>query len=262
MKSVFIAVLTALSLSLAMCAQADQFRVISFNVEAGWKPDADLKTIANQVEAMSPADLWGFSEVTEHDWPQRLQKAAGPRFDSVLGSTADDRLLAVFNTDKFTLVKSFELTHLQFGRRARPPLVLHLRRNATGTEFLFMVNHLHRGAKDKRSQQARGLNIWAAEQTLPIIAVGDYNFDWNIAPNPRYRDRGFDLITADDVFAWVRPDVLIKTHCDDRYNSVLDFAFVANAAKNWPRESRILEGCPDTPSTSDHRPVELTIEIP
>lgn len=262
MISAFSVALTGLVLSLAMTVQAAELRVIGFNVEAGWKPDADLETIVRQVEALPPTDLWGFSEVTARGWPERLKEAAGPRFDMVLGSTSEDRLLAVFDSDKLTLLKSFELKHLQFGRRARPPLVLHLRFNATGIEFLFMVNHLHRRAKDKRSQQARGLNIWASGQTLPIIAVGDYNFDWNIPPNPAYRDRGYDLMTADDVFAWVRPDVLIKTHCGKMYNSVLDFVFVANAAKNWPRESRILDGCPDTPSTSDHRPVELTIEIP
>ena len=262
MRSAFIAALTALALAVTMTVQAEQLRVIGFNVEGGWKSDAYIETITRQVEALSPAGLWGFSEVTAQGWPRRLKNAAGPRSDMVLGSTSEDRLLAVFNTDKLTLVKSFELKHLQFGKHARPPLVLHLRFKATGTEFLFVVNHLHRRAKDKRSQQARGLNIWAASQTLPIIAVGDYNFDWNIPPAPAYRDRGYDLMTADDVFAWVRPDVLIKTHCDEKYNSVLDFVFVANAAKNWPRESRILDGCPDTASTSDHRPVELKIEIP
>lgn len=262
MKSALIVALTILAMSLTMTAQAEQLRVIGFNVEAGWKRDADLETIARQVKDLSPVDLWGFSEVTAQNWPERLKEAAGPRSEMVLGSTSDDRLLAVFNTDKLTLVKSFELTHLQFGRYARPPLVLHLRLKVSGTEFLFMVNHLHRGAKDKRSQQARGLNIWASGQIMPIIAVGDYNFDWNIQPAPAYRDRGYDLMTADDVFAWVRPDILIKTHCGKKYDSVLDFVFVANAAKNWPRESRILDGCPDTPSTSDHRPVELTIEVP
>ena len=246
-------------------AIAEQIRVIAFNVEGGYKADAELETIANVVKHFSPADLWGFSEVTKEVWPERLTEATGPSRKFVLGTTSDNRLLAVYDSRKFTLIRHYELSHLQFTDNGRAPLILHLRLDATGTEFLFTVNHFHRRGKDKRNQQARGLNIWASEQTLPIIAVGDFNFDWNIPPTLPYRDRGYDLMITDDAFAWVRPDVLIKTQCSKKYNSILDFAFVANDAKNWPRESRVLlaeDDCIDNEKTSDHRPIELTIDIP
>ena len=50
----------------------------------------------------------------------------------------------------------------------------------------------------------------------------------------------------------------------DRYpDSILDFSFVAGAAKDWKAECRVLvrEGdFPDDKKTSDHRPVELVLK--
>ena len=179
----------------------------------------------------------------------------------VLGKKSnDDRLLAVYNADKFTLEESFELEHLQGGWGGRAPLVLRL--NRTGTRFLFVVNHLLRDEK-KRRQQAHGLNIWADELNLPIITVGDYNFDLSLTASESSKTKGFNAMTANEVFVWIRPNTLVQTHC--HLNKILDFAFVANGAKNWRSESRILwadRDCKDTKNTSDHRPIELTIDIP
>jgi hypothetical protein len=50
----------------------------------------------------------------------------------------------------------------------------------------------------------------------------------------------------------------------DRYpDSMLDFSFVAGAAKNWKAECRAIvrDGdFPDDDKTSDHRPVELNLK--
>ena len=73
-------------------------------------------------------------------------------------------------------------------------------------------------------------------------------------------------MTNFDVFVWVRPDLLLPTQCHDKFKSVLDFAFVAGAAKQWERVSEILEPqstyCPDTGAKADHRPILLVIDIP
>ena len=80
-------------------------------------------------------------------------------------------------------------------------------------------------------------------------------------------DKGWDLITADNVFTWVKPDKLVATICSNRHNSVLDFVFVAGEAKNWPAPSVILYGdpsdayCPDDQTTSDHRPILATFQL-
>lgn len=40
------------------------------------------------------------------------------------------------------------------------------------------------------------LNEWAENQDLPVIAVGDYNFDWEVVGGDQDHDEGFDLLTA------------------------------------------------------------------
>src|SRR5690606_3516820 len=130
----------------------------------------------------------------------------------------------------------------------------------TGIEFIVMVNHLHRSNPGIRHRQAQALNAWAAEQTLPVIAIGDYNFDYNL-PSGISRDAGFDLMTADGHWVWVQPAALVTTQCSGwpcQYNSVLDFVFVAGPAQAWPVWSEIVveaNDFPDDLTTPDHRPV-------
>ncbi len=77
--------------------------------------------------------------------------------------------------------------------------------------------------------------------------------------------RGYDRLTENDVWAWVRPQQLIKTQCSN-HNSVLDFVFATEEVKSWPVSTEIFPPdptyCPDTSSTSDHRLVLATFEIP
>jgi hypothetical protein len=107
---------------------------------------------------------------------------------------------------------------------------------------------------------------------LPIVAVGDYNFDYDVATGDLgvpHRDGGFDALTKDDKFRWVRPERLVKTEADDKFNSVLDFVFVANFPFEWSAQSRILERDGDEAATvndfddndkqTDHRPLEATV---
>ena len=56
-----------------------------------------------------------------------------------------------------------------------------------------------------RHQQSRLLNQWGEEQEIPIIAVGDYNYDWEVEDGENNLDEGIDLLTAADIFTWVRP---------------------------------------------------------
>ena len=74
-----------------------------------------------------------------------------------------------------------------------------------------------------RHQQAVELNRWASQQTLPIIATGDYNFDWSVQDGPVVHDAGFELMTAGGVFSWVRPKRYVKTQDSDsnKYQKLL-----------------------------------------
>ena len=98
--------------------------------------------------------------------------------------------------------------------------------------------------------------------------MGDYNFDWKVgngdAGVDRTRDDGFDLLTPEGVFSWVRPGNLVRTQ-DSSFNSVLDFVFVAGNTSTWEMESEIIQrpgDFPDDNQTSDHRPVLASFSIP
>jgi hypothetical protein len=240
-------------------------RVVGFNVESsGARPDV----VDDLIAAVQGVDLWDFSEVQDAIWATLFAQAAAQgetgAFTPILGTTGGgDRLLIVYHQDRFDLVRHFELTDINIGGNVRAPLVAHFRFKPAGPEFLFMVNHLYRSNTERRHEQARLLNAWARQQTLPVIAVGDYNFDWDVTNGATMHDRGYDLLTGDGVFTWVRPPQLIRTQCS--FDSVLDFVFVAGAARQWHASSEILateEGyCPSDQSRSDHRPVLALFEL-
>lgn len=197
----------------------------------------------------------------------------------MLGTTGGrDRFAVIYDSALFEQLESpVELddeTQLTSGLRAA--LVLHLKRTRTGQEFLFMVNHLKRGGAQNgtRLQQAENLWAWAKTQTLPIIAVGDYNFDYDVDLGQLglpHRDGGYDAMTKDGVFTWVKPDRMVQSHPDDEHKSILDFVFVANAPFGWSGESRILDQEGDQPATeidfdddsrtSGHRPVDAVFVL-
>ncbi len=75
----------------------------------------------------------------------------------------------------------------------------------------FMVEHPYRSRANRRHEQSELLNEWAQDQALPVIAVGDYNYNWDVPDGDTDHDASFDFLTADDVFTWVRPPTLIAT---------------------------------------------------
>jgi len=237
------------------------FTLVSWNTELN---GADLAIISARIAAFEGVDLWGLVEVTRPSDQPTLEAAAeigeGVDYASVLGTTGgQDRMLAIYNQTRFTLIKSWEEHTINTTGTARAPLVLHLRDRVSGKEFLFMINHLYRSRNEERHKQAALLNTWAAAQQLPVIAVGDYNFDWGLTGESY--DLGYDLLTHDGIFVWLTPPTLVTTQCSGwpcQYNSVLDFVFVAGAAQKWRAESTIIvtpNDFPDSDTTSDHRPV-------
>jgi len=155
-----------------------------------------------------------------------------------------------------------ELQNLNQGNH-RAPLFVKLKMKGTNTEFLFMVNHLARANSQLRQTQATGLRTWAAQQTLPIIAVGDYNFDFSIDDGEG--NQAFDNMLTGNTWTWVHPGRLYQTQLSRSYHSVLDFIFTANRPQTWTVDSRVVtEGFSDTDNDrrSDHRPLEGRVLIP
>jgi hypothetical protein len=191
----------------------EQLTVNGWNAESG---DANPTVISARLTEIDGCDIWGLCEVRDADWANQFEIAAeideGDNFDYVLGTTGGaDRMQIIYNADRFELIDHFELHRINVGGRVRAPLVAHLRIQGTNIEFLFMVNHLYRSRADKRLEQAIMLNRWEAEQEFPIIAVGDYNFDWDVVLGESQHDPGYDAMVKDGVYTWVRPQTLMKT---------------------------------------------------
>lgn len=256
-----------LALGIALPAWAQTLTVAGFNVESG---AASPNVIAEQIGPLDGIDLWGFSEVKNSTEARALRQGAedgeSGTFDSILGTTGgQDRLLIVYNSGRLELVSSGELHDLNIGGSVRAPLWARFRLKPSGPEFIFTVNHLYRGNTAGRHAQAQGIRSWAQTQTVPVIATGDYNFDWHFQTGDTNHDRGYDLMTEGGVFRWVRPPApLVPTNCSF-HRSVLDFVFVSGEAQTWQAESEILfpedSYCPDTASTSDHRPVLARFDL-
>jgi len=271
--SALVLLVSSIGIGLVRATSVEDLTVVSFNVESG---GADPVVIATQqMGPLEGVDIWGLSEVQNEAWVRALETGAevgeNADFGSVLGTTGGgDRLAVLYNSNLLEAIGHEELTELNFGGRVRAALVVRFRLRQTDEEFLFMVNHLYRSETEQRHEQARLLNAWVQQQALPVVAVGDYNFDFDVTNGDQgNRDPGFDLLTQNAAFVWVRPDNLVATFCSTEYNSILDFVFVANAAKTWTvKSSEVLFAdsssnyCPDDEITSDHRPILATFQLP
>jgi len=246
-------------------AFAQSLSIVGYNVESG---GADPETVGERIADFQGADIWGLCEVASANWVAVFENAAADgedaEFGSIIGTTGGaDKLAIIYDRQRLELVRSFELHDINTTGRVRAPLVAQFKLDS-GAEFLFMVNHLYRSKAGEREEQARRLNAWARAQTLPAIAVGDYNFDWDVDNGDADHDAAFDVMVADDAWKWVRPDALVQTQHSDRYDSVLDFVFVAGQARDWTGRSQIVvvpNDFPDDEDSSDHRPVSATFSL-
>src|ERR671910_2330987 len=106
---------------------AQALRVVGFNVEfGGARPDV----VDDLIAAAQGVDLWGFSEVQDEIWATLFAQAAAGgesgEFRRIMGTTGGgDRLLIVYHSDRFEVVRQFELTDINIGGRVRAPLVAH-----------------------------------------------------------------------------------------------------------------------------------------
>ena len=245
------------------------FTIAALNAESG---GADPASVAEDTVApIRGESLFAFEEVENSAAADLLVAAVSDGDQDIqyrMGTTSfDDRLVLAWDDGRFALVELTALDAINVGGTVRAPLVGHLQERASGLEFLFVVNHLWRTDNDARHEQARLLNTWAAGQTLPIVTAGDFNFDWKTDGSSH--DEGYDLLVANDVFVWVKPpEPLVRTQCSEFYDSVLDFTFVAGAAKEWGATAAILRQEDDycrgarEPNYTDHRPITATFTIP
>ncbi len=286
-------------------AAADDFRILAWNVESNrpnQPPVSDLGTISGQLKelcqvAETRPSIVALSEVEPRSF-ESLQKSVaaglGSEVDYVTSASGgfmdSDSLMLVADRKRFEIRDSIELHRYagivgnfnisdpkdaEYGAlRARSPLAVHLIDKSSGQMIWVIVNHLARGEANLRTDQAKMLSKWAEDQSEPIVAVGDFNFDFEF--KTQEGNEGFKAMMSSNVWTWLKPDPLIDSNWSedqrvkdkhvDRYpGSILDFAFVANSAKTWKGESDVIvrEGdFPDNDKTSDHRPIIIKLSPP
>lgn len=242
-------------------------RLLAWNVESGGN---DPAVISEQLAAFQGYDVICLSEVSQRNF-ERYASALLNEYHEFHGKTGRaDRLQIFVNQDRYDLLDNKELSqhreHILNTGNHRSPLFVRIKDKQSGQEMIVMTNHLARGNAEFRQQQAAGLREWARDQNVPVIALGDFNMDYD------YRtmkgNAAFDEMVRDNVWSWLAPEDFIDTNWSDRDgdgndnypDSMLDLAFAAGAAKEWGIECRVIvrpDDFPDDQSTSDHRPIEL-----
>ena len=242
-------------------------RFLCWNLES---EGSDPKVIAEQIGALGRYDVYAFTEVLPSA-EKLFAEALGENYQLLISRSGyHDRLAIAFDIRKFELLKTFEIKEINFRNRYRSPLVVHLKEKLSGIEFFVMNNHLARGKGEVRETQADQLVEWGRKQLLPVIALGDYNLDYDFAT--KKGNSAFPRMMKDNVWKWVKPEEMIDSNWydnpedpdgeDDYPGSLLDFAFVLGPAKEWNASCKVIvrQGdFPDNETTSDHRPFELLI---
>jgi hypothetical protein len=268
-------------------------KVATYNVESP-RPDDDPgetlpRIVAEHIKdlASNPSpDVWGLSEVPNRTAAEIYREAAeydGSDFKLIFGTTGsfDDKLAILFNQNRLQQIgSSRELSEVEGDRN---PLVAQFRSIPDETEFLVVVNHFNRGSTRTRNKQATNLRNWIEDQSLPVIALGDFNMDYSVDLSFRQPsgcrgtieegNEAFDIFTGSDQIEWIRPQCLadgtcppLGTGCFRCFNSILDFVFVGgSSASNWSGTSEIgfkddSSYCSNDPlGDTDHRPVLATL---
>jgi endonuclease/exonuclease/phosphatase family metal-dependent hydrolase len=264
-----------LSISAPVCTVTanEPLSVISWNVESG---GADPATISKQLAELGRYDAITLQEVDPRDanrYGQTIRRAYGKQYRYVLSNTGQsDRVLLAYDSARLTLESVTEL--FEYGGHRlndwnhRSPLVAVLRDTKSNQRFAVVAVHLARGNEKLRTEQARGLAKWATDNPLPVLAIGDFNMDYDF--QSKQGNDAFRAFLAAPVLQWVQPKPLIDTNwadrdgdrIDDYPDSLLDFAWVAGSAKQWKPEAVVVvreNDFPDNDRTSDHRPVRLLV---
>ena len=122
-----------------------------------------------------------------------------------------------------------------------------------------------------RQQQAKALRLWAAATDPARDRDGRLQLRLRFATQAG--NAAFTEFLSDDTWKWARPDPLVDTNwadhdgngSDDYPGSMLDFVFVAGAARGWEATCSVVVRAgdfPDDQTTSDHRPVSCVIDVP
>ena len=238
----------------------------SFNIAIG---KADINVIQKQLAENPEIKIWGIVESNNkvvNNIKATLKKIGD--YDVITGTTGvpNNKMQIYYDDSIFKPIYHTELHYINYKNRVRSPLVVKFKDLRSNEHFYVMLNHLYRSNNQYRHKQAELLNKWVLElrnkENTPVIAIGDYNFDMYYKDISK-RDLGFDKMTHNELFKWVKPNVLFPTQCS-KYKSILDFVFISdNIERRLKANSDILyldnEYCSYKNYFSDHRPIVANI---
>ena len=182
-------------LVLSVAVRAAPLTVVGFNIESG---DSSDHVISLQLEKSVGVDLWGLVDVwNESGWPDRLREGAqegeNSEFRSILGqSGGDSRILVLYRNSRLRQVGIEELAAAQASARRPAPLAVRFRLDDT-EEFWFLTVDLSE-SEGRRLAQAKALAEWASTASLPVVAVGTFNF--GVAENAERIDKAMDVLLS------------------------------------------------------------------
>jgi hypothetical protein len=247
--------------------------ILTWNIES---PGSNPEVIAKQLEELSPFNILALSEVPESA-TDLFVKRWGPEASLIGSSGGQSRLLITWNPEVFDCLSQSELKTID-GKSFGPgnqiaPLVVHLKHRSSQFEFKVIMNKLHRGSDMVRQTQALLLCDWGKQQTVPCIAVGGYNFDYDFVS--KKGNAAFNAFMETKVWHWVEPKTWIDNNWadnnrdgkDDYPDSILDFSFTSHwdkATTPISITSEIIQregDFPDTDQTSDFRPMRTTVQL-
>lgn len=271
-KVTFLAILPVLVCAFVF-SQAP-LNMVTWNIESGGNSPA---VIARQLEDFRGYDIISLQEVNDAN-RERYTRVFGDGYGWVLsesGSRFNDHLLVLYNRSRLEALSIREL-HEYNGvvinsniRRTgkRSPLIIRFRDRVSGLDFYHVTVHLARSNDAQRSLEALVLRDWILDRSDPVLALGDFNFDFSFADEAGGND-AYRLFTRDPRIDWIEPEVFLDTNYSESGgretypDSILDFAFAANTARRWDIRSKVYVrpgDFPDTDETSDHRAVTATV---
>ncbi|USD59089.1 hypothetical protein J4N45_11155 [Vibrio sp. SCSIO 43140] len=249
----------------AHAGSSNSVTFIGYNIEAGYKPDAELDTVLSLLDQLPATHVYALTELTA-SWSTAIAAHLGDNYHYVINQNVSDNAdaMAIFYDAKRLKVE--EAYERPFGvhKHERKMVYARFTDAVTNKSFAVVNNHFMRGrgpTNGDRQEQAKQLQKWVKGQTVPVIALGDYNFDLDVKTgqaNPSYY-----LFTADNDWRWVKPSTLIKTGCHKGYNSILDFAFLSGEVRSATSEIMFPEAsyCNDNKRKPDHRPIYAVVDF-
>ena len=263
-------------LSASGWTQCVEVSLIAWNMESG---DADPELLGKQMAQKGRIDLWGLSEVQSQVELDKMETAyesvIGLNYTAVLSQDGGgDRLAYLYNPTEFKQIgPSITVDTVRVRQGLRPSFGAEFEHLESGQRFIFLVNHFKCCGGPAhiatRVNQAKALNAYARAQSLPVLAVGDFNTPVPITGNEL--PPGLKQLIVEGPFRWIKPEVLVRTQISKA--TVLDFVLVANAVPSWEASSQILsregnlvpkaseDSFSDDNQQTDHRPVLAVFQM-